>query len=740
MKKKYKVKNHKKRFIILTITCFVLFLTIGFSAFSTELNMDGLYAVVRIQKDIRITNVYVNNVTSNAESEWEAYNINNIASYISLPNSNSTISFDVEITNVGNTEASISAITGLPSNLTYSLSNYNLRDVLCDDTDSTQCKLGSVSTITVTIGYATNGYNSNNTDYLIKMDFDFSYMVDSVARIGNQYFDTLQDAIDAVPDDKTETEVFVLKNCSELITIENNKNVVLNLNGKTLSNNGNLNVIVNKGILKLTGGTVSSNAPTQGAINNESAATIIINNNRVVMTGGRQALYNNKGTATISGNSYLSSSATERAAVQNLGSSTLNILGGTIVSTGSSGVQNAGTLTIGTKDGNINNYPVLQGVIYGITTTTNVNFYDGIFKGITAAINQTPKIVDIETGVGIVNDTETIDNVSYKTLYLAVSSLVTFHGNGGNVSESTRYVPNGREIGQLPVPTRNGYAFLGWFTSSDGGTQVTENSIINAETHLYAHWEKLYDVAAIGSTKYDTLQNAITAATNNTQTTITLLKDVKEQITITGSKNIILDLNNKTLSNNGKNSVVENSGTTTIINGTITSNTDVGAINNNGGVLTISTDANIIATGTRQAIYINNGIVEITSNAYLSSENYGIQTTTTMERGTIQCLINGTVNITGGTIVSNKQQAVSNEGSLTIGTKDGNINSTTPVLIGEVNGIRNDGTFNFYDGIIKGKTASIDGSITDQEVNSQLVNGTETINGSVYNTAHLTSS
>ena len=103
-----------------------------------------------------------------------------------------------------------------------------------------------------------------------------------------------------------------------------------------------------------------------------------------------------------------------------------------------------------------------------------------------------------------------------------------------------------------------------------------------------------------------------------------------------------------------------------------------------------------------------------------------------MERATVQCLSGGTLIITGGTIEGLKQQAVSNEGTLTIGTKDGSINTSTPVLIGNIHGVKTTGTFNFYDGIIKGKTAAIDGTITDQETNSRLINGTETIDGDTY--------
>ena len=295
----------------------------------------------------------------------------------------------------------------------------------------------------------------------------------------------------------------------------------------------------------------------------------------------------------------------------------------------------------------------------------------------------------------------------------------------------------GKKVGSLPVAIRTGYEFIGWYTERTGGNEINSNTIINEEITFYAHWNKLTNVVKIGNIYYDTVQEAINTVPDNSQTTITFLKNINEKLTIANNKNIIFDLNNKTLSNLGNNSVVENSGISTFTNGTITSNADVGAINNNAGRLIITNDARIVATGSRQAIYIYDGVVEITGNAYLSSQTSGTPSNSQMERGTVQCLNKGTLIITGGTIEGLKQQAISNEGNLTIGTKDGNIDITTPILIGNAHGIKSTETFNFYDGIIKGKNDAINGTISDQETNSQLINDTETVDGSTYNTAYL---
>lgn len=67
---------------------------------------------------------------------------------------------------------------------------------------------------------------------------------------------------------------------------------------------------------------------------------------------------------------------------------------------------------------------------------------------------------------------------------------VSFNVTGGNGEFDNIVVEYGTTYGTLPVPTRTGYTFDGWWTARDGGSQVTADttvSITSSQT-LYAHW------------------------------------------------------------------------------------------------------------------------------------------------------------------------------------------------------------------------------------------------------------
>ena len=80
-----------------------------------------------------------------------------------------------------------------------------------------------------------------------------------------------------------------------------------------------------------------------------------------------------------------------------------------------------------------------------------------------------------------------------RTLYAVWESApytVTFNPNGGTVSPSTKTVYYMKQYGDLPVPSRAGYEFNGWYTDQTNGNLINGSSIYSLTTDqtLYAHW------------------------------------------------------------------------------------------------------------------------------------------------------------------------------------------------------------------------------------------------------------
>ena len=809
-RKRYERKFDVVKLVPFLIAIVVLFLTISYATITDTLAINGGKVYVRLDKPIRITNFAFNSVTSSATSNYEDFSYKDVYSTISLPNSTSSVTYDIEITNIDNAVMGIQSITGLPSNLKYTLTDYTIETALCDYRDDTVCTLGSVSRFQITIEYDENGYDGVNTDYNLDLEFTFEEIV-YVARIGNNNYTSLQAAVNAVPTNHTETTVVLLKNTAEVITTAPGKDIILDLQGLVLSSPNNNPVITVRGnvannnnhgsTLTISNGTIRTSG-TQGAINVENEGVLNVPGGRIEALGNRQAIYVNVGgTATISGNAFLTAQAQVetdkyRGTVQTLAGGTLNILGGTIEATGVNGiaVSNAGTTTIGTEDGNVSTTsPLMKGMDYGVYISAgSINYYDGIAKGMVAAINDETSISDIESGYDILHSAETINEHTYHTAVLAVGNyvVVTFDPDGGTVDEATRRVLAGGTIGTLPIPTKTGYAFLGWFDSN--GREINDVEIINNAITYTAHWQDITHIVRIGTDNYyPTLQAAVNAVpTNNTQTTIVLLANITdENIVVASGKNIVFDAQNHTISASSG-IVLENSGTVEIQNGTwlrtgttdqakvivnkasstlnitggtiesstfqaiqnygtmnmsggfvtIGTNIEQGVINNeNGGTMNIS-GGRVIGTK-RQSVYNDGGTLTISGDSYFESPITG----TDKVRATVQNN-KGTVNILGGTIISTSTRcpAVLNSATMTIGTNDGVISDTSPIIQGKYYGLRvpSGKSVKYYDGIIRGGSSygAIDGETrvtVDTQHNVTINHHNVTIDGVLYDEAYL---
>ena len=72
--------------------------------------------------------------------------------------------------------------------------------------------------------------------------------------------------------------------------------------------------------------------------------------------------------------------------------------------------------------------------------------------------------------------------------------IVTFNANGGTVSPTSATTGVGGTLSSLPNPTRTNFFFIGWFTSTTGGTEVTTDYVFTSNQTIYARWTALYTV------------------------------------------------------------------------------------------------------------------------------------------------------------------------------------------------------------------------------------------------------
>lgn len=193
-------------------------------------------------------------------------------------------------------------------------------------------------------------------------------------------------------------------------------------------------------------------------------------------------------------------------------------------------------------------------------------------------------------------------------------------------------------------------------------------------------------VAAIGSTGYKTLANAVKAADN---TTVTLLKDTTENVTIPAGATVTLDLNGHKLTNASGHTITNNGNLTVTGNGTVDNITDgkgalvnkVGAIATlNGGTFTRSQEA-----GTYEPYLAN-------ENSWYTVKNYGTMTINAGATVTTR-LTDDNGNAVGGysSLIANGWQ---NDNDLTNNPRNGNQNALLTVnggtFIGGINTVKND--------------------------------------------------
>lgn len=186
-------------------------------------------------------------------------------------------------------------------------------------------------------------------------------------------------------------------------------------------------------------------------------------------------------------------------------------------------------------------------------------------------------------------DTE-INLSKYENKYAKVKEGIpetrtaTLEVNGGVGSNLSITLINGEQVGYLPTINHDSLLFKGWEVN---GNEIQETDIVTDETTLVANYKT--GVAAVNGKNFKTLEDAYDYVTTDTEATIDLLEDTVLAGTLENTKNIILNMNEKSI-NLDKYKIVNNQ-KLTIKNGTL--RTTSSYVLENSGNLSLSNNLSI---------------------------------------------------------------------------------------------------------------------------------------------------
>ena len=89
----------------------------------------------------------------------------------------------------------------------------------------------------------------------------------------------------------------------------------------------------------------------------------------------------------------------------------------------------------------------------------------------------------------LVNKTPSDSGSNYIGI-IAEDVTVTFDPNGGTVTPVSAVTGEDGTLASLPVPTRDGYIFNGWYSAPSGGNKITTSTVFATNTTVYAQWSK----------------------------------------------------------------------------------------------------------------------------------------------------------------------------------------------------------------------------------------------------------
>ena len=361
------------------------------------------------------------------------------------------------------------------------------------------------------------------------------------------HFDTLTDAI-RLGQMETPPTFKLLDDLTEDVVVPAHKDIYLDLNGHKLTNaSGHTITVENGGELNI------SDSVGTGVVDNTSHGKgAIVNSGEVTLNGGTFKRSAEKGTYSPYGNG-----GNSWYTIANYGTMEINT-GVTVENAGgySSMIRNGGDATAdcdltimgGNFAGGIN---TVKNDSFGVLTINGGNF-SNTAQYVIMNWNKA------EITAGTFQTLDTASAVLFTSSYGADANTI------GKLSISGGEFKHASDTQEMIVDR---------YDASNSGTAAVTGGRFDADISKYipsdyvqsadGTVEKLGEtnaVAKVGDTYYKTLTDAVKAADN---ATVTLLKDVTEDVTIPAGKTITLDLNGKTLTN-VKDHTILNNGNLTI--------------------------------------------------------------------------------------------------------------------------------------------------------------------------------
>ena len=513
------------------------------------------------------------------------------------------------------------------------------------------------------------------------------------------YYATVQDAVDAAADGDT---VKLLANVTLAQRVEVNKNLTIDLNGKTVTptatcSNGSA-FDIKAGTVEIKNGKIDGSAITDiecDPITVRSGATLTLND-------GIEIVINSKNGACV-----------------------YAFDGGKIVINGGT-YENQTTET----------YQYNQNMSAMVVNQANVEsqlieIKGGTFKGFDPQMGDDSGKAKTFVASSYVALPEAGTEINAKgTFKVEEGYNVTFDTNGGEPEPEAQRVKKNGKATKPETPTKENFAFAGWF--AEGATEAFDfDSTLTADTKLKAKWNDA--VASITKTVegtevtsyYATLAAAVEAAENDT---IVMLKDVTESVTIPVGKTITINLNGKVITgskpNANGNATIMNNGTLTVVDSSTDaekpgkivstnnfaiatgddSTTTIGGTNNNNFAIESVEGALITGRHTGATISINGGTLSASDNAVVAgngTSGYG----------------NNIINITGGTF----NGGITSAGYVACGiyapnNDIWNISGGTFNITGGAGIVQRAGTVNVSGNVIINTTGNVTGKVGDSRV------------------------